>query len=198
MSLIPHGEEPRICAASRTTRARRLVILRDAAKTPLLRMRGAEKKNPAEVSAGFQNQGAMDLRLAVGSVADLDATEAPAVAVPEALANHAARRRLVDIYALTIAIGRAAVGDGTTDDGAADQSGRNACGDAALCACGRRGQRTSDRCDRDEGSKCLLHVLGSPEMALSVSTGFKMTHTLYSKPAVSPKSAQQSIQRLHR
>jgi hypothetical protein len=34
---------------------------------------------------------------------------------------------------------------------------RDACSNATLCACRRRGERTSDRCDRDEGSKCLLH-----------------------------------------
>jgi hypothetical protein len=30
---------------------------------------------------------------------------------------------------------------------------RDACGDATLCACGRRGERTGNRCDCDEGSK---------------------------------------------
>src|ERR1700736_5760594 len=34
---------------------------------------------------------------------------------------------------------------------------RDVRGDATLCACGRRGERTGNRCDRDEGSKCLLH-----------------------------------------
>src|ERR1700739_4798977 len=34
---------------------------------------------------------------------------------------------------------------------------RDACGNATLRACRPRGERTSDRCDRDEGSKCLLH-----------------------------------------
>jgi len=34
---------------------------------------------------------------------------------------------------------------------------RDACGDATLCACGRRGERTGNCCDRDEGSKYLLH-----------------------------------------
>src|SRR6266700_33877 len=170
MSIIPQGDEPRICAASRTTRAplprhpsRRGQRVR-AKRGPMINSDAAPqnegyKKNPA-TGAGFQIKPREFAT--VGSVADLDATEAPAVTVPEALANHAARRRFVDIYALTIAIGRAAGGDRTTDDGAADQSGRNACGDAALCACGRRCERTSDRCDRDEGSKCLLHVLGSP------------------------------------
>ena len=29
--------------------------------------------------------------------------------------------------------------------------------DATLCACGRRGERTGNRCDRDKGSKCFPH-----------------------------------------
>src|SRR5437764_7765947 len=29
--------------------------------------------------------------------------------------------------------------------------------DATLCACGRRDERTGNRCDHDKGSKCLLH-----------------------------------------
>ena len=53
----------------------------------------------------------------------------------------------------------------------------------------RRGQRTGDRRDRDEGSKCLLHVLALLEMAPSVGAGFKVTHTLYSKLAVSLREA---------
>jgi hypothetical protein len=36
--------------------------------------------------------------------------------------------------------------------------------------------------------------LALQKMALCVRAGFKMTHTLSSKPAVSPKSAQQSIE----
>ena len=30
-------------------------------------------------------------------------------------------------------------------------------GDATLCACGRRSERTGNRCGRDKSSKCLLH-----------------------------------------
>ena len=30
-------------------------------------------------------------------------------------------------------------------------------GDAALCACGGRDERTGNRCDRDKGSKCFPH-----------------------------------------
>jgi hypothetical protein len=45
----------------------------------------------------------------------------------------------------------------------------DACGDATLCACGRRGERTTDRCDRDEGSKCLFHSRALLQMTPSVS-----------------------------
>ena len=34
---------------------------------------------------------------------------------------------------------------------------RDACGDATLCACWRRGERTGNHCDCNEGSKYLLH-----------------------------------------
>jgi hypothetical protein len=67
------------------------------------------------------------------SVADLDAAEAPAVTIPEALANETAGRRRVVVIHRT-AIGRAAGGYGSADDRAADQSGRYACGDATMVA----------------------------------------------------------------
>ena len=35
--------------------------------------------------------------------------------------------------------------------------GRDAWSNATLRACRCRGERTGGRCDRDEGSKCLLH-----------------------------------------
>src|SRR3954452_10389518 len=38
--LRPHPEEPRPCAASRRMRAAYAAVIRDAAKRPLLRMRG--------------------------------------------------------------------------------------------------------------------------------------------------------------
>ena len=67
-------------------------------------------------------------------------------------------------------------------------------GDAALGAGRGRSERTGERCDRDEGSKCLLHVFGSPEVAPWIGAGFKVTHTPYSKLAVSLESAQPSIE----
>src|ERR1700731_5420385 len=51
---------------------------------------------------------------------------------------------------------------------------RDARGDATLRACRRRGERTSDRCDRDEGSKCLLHSRALLQMTPSVSA--RWTH----------------------
>src|ERR1700754_1933975 len=124
--------------------------------------RTRKKINPAEAWAGFRTQCARKSAPgAFRSVADLDTAEAPAVTVPETLANHPARgRSFLNIDRL--AIGRAAGGDRTADDSAADQSCCQACGDATLCACRCRGKRTSYRCNRHEGSKCLLHVLGSP------------------------------------
>ena len=47
---------------------------------------------------------------------------------------------------------------------------RDACGDATLRACRRRGERTSDCCDRDEGGRCLLHSRTLLQMTPSVST----------------------------
>jgi hypothetical protein len=65
-------------------------------------------------------------------VADLVAAEAPAIAVPEALAHHAAGRIFVHIDRRRRGIGRAAGGDRAANDGAADQAGSHARGDAAL------------------------------------------------------------------
>jgi hypothetical protein len=68
--------------------------------------------------------------------------------------------------------------------GRAHNSGRSrdACGDATLCACGRRGERTGNRCDRDEGSKCLLH--SRPSCACMASGTRRATPP--NTPSVSP------------
>src|SRR5882757_1120333 len=109
-----------------------------------------KKKKPGRMGR-VSNSGRDRLRAsAFRSVADLDAAEAPAVTIPEALANHPARGRL-DIDGLAIAIGRAAGGNRTADDGAADQAAYHACGNAALRVGRCRGERTSDGRDRDEG-----------------------------------------------
>src|SRR5258705_11573712 len=47
---------------------------------------------------------------------------------------------------------------------------RDACGDAPLCAWGRRDERTRNRCDRDKGSKCLLHTKPSSAWMARVAT----------------------------
>ena len=130
-----------------------------------------EKARP-RYRPGF-DQDARLARQSIRSVADLDAAIAPVIAVPEALANHPARRVGRFFHVHRAAIGRAAGGDRATDDRAAEQAGRHACGNATLCACGRRCERTGNRCDRDQGSKCLLHVLGSPGVAPS-SAGFRV------------------------
>jgi hypothetical protein len=75
-----------------------------------------------------------------GSAADSHPADPPAMAVPEALAHPFASRR-VEIAGPIIVIARS----------------RDARSNATLRACRCHGQRPSDRCDRDEGSKCLLH-----------------------------------------
>jgi len=61
------------------------------------------------------------------------------MAVPETLSNPFATAKIVRLGTWIVA------------------RRRDACSNATLRACRRRGERTSDRCGRDEGSKCLLH-----------------------------------------
>src|SRR5580704_3794199 len=107
------------------------------------------------------------------SVADLVAAETPAVTVPEALALPVAARRRgwrpFDVDRCT------AGGDRSAHNGAADQSGGYARGDATLRARGRRGERTADRCDRKEGDQGLLHFSCSLEMAPREGAGLEGT-----------------------
>jgi len=72
------------------------------------------------------------------------------MAVPEALGHPFATAKIV------VWPGTCSVRGGRT---IAARS-RDARSDATLCAYGRRGERTSDRGHRDEGSKCLLHSRG--------------------------------------
>ena len=59
---------------------------------------------------------------------------------------------------------------------------------AALCACGRRGERTENRCDREKGSKCLPHSrplvrivrLGTPHRHAKNSHRCKAGHCIWS------------------
>jgi hypothetical protein len=86
-------------------------------------------------------------------VADFDAAETPGVSVPETLANETAGRRRGRFFNINrSAVSRTARGNGATDNRAADDSTSHGCAEAALCACGCRSQRTSDRSNRNEGS----------------------------------------------
>src|SRR6476659_339658 len=82
-----------------------------------------------------------------GSAADSHPADPPAMAVPETLRHPFATAKIVvlpvtwSVIAGPIIVARS----------------RDTCRNATLRACRRRGERTSDRCDRDEGSKCLLH-----------------------------------------
>jgi hypothetical protein len=152
-------------------------------------------KNPAEASAGFQDQDAEFSASPLRSAADLDTAERPLVTIPKALANPTAGRSL-DIHRRAVGRRGSGGGNSATDNCAADDAAGDGCAEAALCAGGGHGKRTGDRCNRDEGRKCLLHVLGSPgdDGAPHVGAGFKVTHTLYPELTVSLESAQQSIQ----
>src|SRR5450755_184923 len=82
-----------------------------------------------------------------GSAADSHPADSPAMAVPETLCHPFATAKIV-VWPGTCSVrGGHMIAARSCD----------ACGDATLCACRRRGERTSNRCDRDEGSKCLLH-----------------------------------------
>src|SRR5450631_2063505 len=82
-----------------------------------------------------------------GSAADSHPADSPAMAVPETLCHPFATAKIV------VWPGTCSVRGGLI---IAARS-RDACGDATLCACRRRGERTGNRCDRDKASKCLLH-----------------------------------------
>jgi hypothetical protein len=115
-----------------------------------------KKKNPADGSAGLKIEAWRVGAVPVRSVADLDAAEAPVITIPEALANEtAARGRTFHIHrrsAIIIGRGRAG-GDSSADNGATNQSASNGSTEAALRARGCSGERSCDRCSRDEGNK---------------------------------------------
>src|ERR1700722_4826580 len=89
------------------------------------------------------------------SEADSHPADPPAMAVPETLRHPFAAAKIVTPGTWIVA------------------RRRDACSNAALRACRRRGERTSDRCDRDEGSKCLLHSRALLQMTPSVSARSK-------------------------
>src|SRR5450631_1665039 len=78
-----------------------------------------------------------------GSAADSHPADSPAMAVPETLCHPFATAKIV-VWPGTCSV-----------RGGLIIAARS--GDATLCACRRRGERTGNRCDRDKGSKCLLH-----------------------------------------
>jgi hypothetical protein len=82
-----------------------------------------------------------------GSAADSHPADSPAMTVLETLCHPFATAKIV-VWSGTCSVRGGLI--------IAARS-RDACGDAALCACRRRGERTGNRCDRDKGSKCLLH-----------------------------------------
>jgi hypothetical protein len=83
-----------------------------------------------------------------GSAADSHPADSPAMAVPETLCHPFAAAKIV------VWPGTRSVRGGLI---MAARWSRDTCGDATLCACRRRRERTGNRCDRDKGSKCLLH-----------------------------------------
>src|SRR3954470_11893014 len=91
-----------------------------------------QRRSPADGSAGLPET---LIRRSFGLVADLDAADTPAVAVPEALANQTARRRLfhIDRGGCTVGIDRrrAAGGNRSAEQGAADQAAGNSRGNPA-------------------------------------------------------------------
>jgi hypothetical protein len=92
----------------------------------------SKKKNPADASAGFRNQGAIN-SAPIRSIADLDAAEAPAVTIPEALADQAAGGLFdIDRGGCNIYRGRAACRDRPAKQRATDQAAGNARGDLAI------------------------------------------------------------------
>jgi len=93
---------------------------------------------------------AVQSRRSRGSAADSHPADPPAMAVPETLVHPFATAKIVVWPATCSVRGGPIIG----------ARGRAAGGDATLCAYGRRGERTSDRCHRDDSSKCLLHSRG--------------------------------------
>src|SRR5690349_17605123 len=91
--------------------------------------------------------------------------DVPGVSIPIALLLPvAARRRGRRAFVIDrSAIGRTAGSDRAADNRTTDQAGRHAGGNAALSMRRRRTERAGDRCDREKGSKGLLHFHFSPE-----------------------------------
>src|SRR5882724_2709009 len=103
------------------------------------------------------------------SIAELDAANPPAIAVPEPLALPDARRILDIGRSAVIAVSRAIIarpvivalgGDCAANNGAADHSGGDASSNPAAARFSRLGRchgRNSQRGDGSEGHQCLPH-----------------------------------------
>src|SRR5438270_278417 len=140
-------------------------------------------------AAGVVVAAGRDLR---PGVSDHEAAEAPAVAVPETLPNHAAGGSFLDVHGRRSGIGRTAGSDGAADDRAAEQARRDACGHAALRAGRSGGECAGDGCDSEEGRDCLLHFRVSPGGGAEVQApDFKVYSPVF-ELTVSPESVQPS------
>jgi hypothetical protein len=96
---------------------------------------------------GLRSTSMLQSRRNLGSAADSHPADSPAMAVPETLGQPFATAKIV-VWPGTCSVRSGHIIAARSHD---------ACGDATLCACRRRGERTGNRCDRDKGSKCLLH-----------------------------------------
>src|SRR5258707_15709579 len=83
------------------------------------------------------------------SAADSHPADPPAMAVPETLCHPFATAKIV-VWPATCSVRGGLI---------IVARSRDACSNATLRACRRRGEQTSDRCDRDEGSN-VFFILG--------------------------------------
>src|SRR6478736_587585 len=114
------------------------------------------RRPPLDVDGCYEP---FNLAVISGSAADSHPAYPPAMAVPETLCHPFATAKIVVMpVTWSVIAGPIIVA-----------LSRDACRNATLRACRRRGERTSDRCDRDEGSKCLLHSRALLQMTPSVS-----------------------------
>ena len=84
-----------------------------------------------------------NLATIAGSATDSHPADPPAMAVPETLCHPFATAKIV-VWPATCSV-----------RGGLIIAARS--GEATLCACGRRGERTGNCCDRDRGGKCFPH-----------------------------------------
>jgi hypothetical protein len=108
-----------------------------------------------------------------GSAADSHPADPPATAVPETLCHPFATAKIV-VWPATCSVRGGLIIAAGSDD-------------ATLCACGHRGERTGNRCDRDKGSKCFPHSRPSCVcMACGHATAAPSTMPKNSRRCMSP------------